>query len=160
MFKSKEFKYAMVIYLIFSIASLRGNINIVLANIKDSFPNEPITMIQLCSSILSFVAIPVCLLVGPANTIMSKKRIILIGLILSAIGGVGAYFGANSLILLIGAGAIVGIGFNFFQPAANALVSELFEGEQRTKVAGRKVIVQSVLGIGIALFSGYLVLIS
>lgn len=105
-------------------------------------------LIQLVVTFASFFILP-SLLVGSllANR-LSKKTLLVIGLILYVIGGVGPAF-MNSIGGILVMRAVLGLGIGFITPLMNALVAEYFEGEERSKMNGLTV---GVNGLGGAFF--------
>lgn len=121
-------------------------INSSLATIQKAFPDVSQTMIQNLISIPCIAIIPTTLIAGKLMEKISKKSIVIVGIICFIIGGVLPTF-MNSLTLILIMRAILGVGVGICQVVSTALAVENFEGDESQKVQG---ILQSAQMIGCA----------
>ncbi|MCM3627070.1 MFS transporter [Paenibacillus glycanilyticus] len=105
-------------------------------------------LIQLVVTFASFFILPSLLIGNLLSRWLSKKTLLVIGLLLYVIGGVGPAF-MNSIGGILTLRAVLGLGIGFITPLMNAIVAEYFEGEERSKMNGLTV---GVNGLGGAFF--------
>lgn len=123
-----------------------------LATIGANFPDASPVMIQSIISIPCLVIIPVTLIVGKLMQYISKKNLIVVGVILFLIGGIVPAF-MSSLTAILVMRALLGIGVGLVQPTVSAVIAEEFEGPERDKVQGNMTAFQMV-GCGVMVFAG------
>ena len=106
----------------------------IIAKLVMSFPDIPVTRIQLVMTIPNLTGIGVTLLSGVLMTRMRKKPLVLVYLLLG-IFTVMPLLIHGSFPLLLVAAVLLGI-FTGTNSVCNSLISELFEGEERAALMG------------------------
>src|SRR5699024_6278555 len=97
--------------------------------IVKSFPEVSPTMINLILTAPSLIIIPFSFLSSYLTSKMTKRTIILIGLIIYLIGGVGPQF-VSSIELLIGLRLFLGAGVGLVMPLSMSLINDYFKGKE------------------------------
>lgn len=123
-----------------------------LAIIGEHFPNVSQTMNQNLISIPCVVIIPTTLIVGKLMQNISKKYIVLAGILCFAIGGVTPTF-LNDFTVILVMRAILGIGVGICQVVSTAIAVENFEGAEQEKVQGTLQTFQ-MLGAAVMVYVG------
>ena len=128
-----------------------------LSVIAQHFSDVSQTSIQLLITLPCIVIIVINLIVGKLQEYISKKTLILFGILCFLIGGVAPAFVESFPVILVFRG-VLGIGVGIVQVLSSALVAEHFEGDERSKVMGQLSSAQ-MIGCAIMVFaSGYLAL--
>ena len=130
-----------------------------LAKIGQAFPDVDKTLIKLILTLPCLVIIPFSLFSGWLAARMSKKKIILIGLVIYIIAGIGAGFAQSITQLLIIRG-IFGIGVGLIMPLSTTLIASFFDGEERTKMMGLYSSITSLGGVVFQAIAGMVAVIS
>ena len=130
----------------------------VMEYINQSFPNDP-GKVSLLMTLPMLTMIPSILITGELGKHVGKKQLCLIGTILYAVGGCAAGFG-SSIDAMLAWRAVMGIGGGILFVIPNAIVSQLYEGNERANVMGYMGTAQSVLQIASGMISGILGLIN
>src|SRR5699024_9998554 len=86
---------------------------------------------------------------------MTKRTIILIGLIIYLIGGVGPQF-VSSIEMLIGLRLFLGAGVGLVMPLSMSLINDYFKGKERTQMMGYISAFSNFGGIITMLLAGWL----
>ncbi|HCG97195.1 MAG TPA: MFS transporter [Erysipelotrichaceae bacterium] len=107
-----------------------------IAAISKSFPNTPISTVQMLSTLPGLGALIVTLIAGQMAMHISKKNLVLLGVTLVTIGGLVPAFWNNSMIGLLACSVILGTGVGFISTINPMLLSEYFEGEERSSMMG------------------------
>lgn len=123
-----------------------------LATIAAQFPGASQTMIQNLISVSCIVIIPTTIVVGKLMEYVSKKSIVLVGIVLFLVGGTAPAFMTSFDAILI-MRAVLGIGVGICQVISTALVVEQFRGPEQNKVQGTLQASQ-MFGIAIMVFLG------
>lgn len=108
-----------------------------MGKLEDLFPHSSQLEIQLLTLLPNLVIIPMILLSGKITSLKNQSIILGIGLCIFLFSGV-LYCFADSMPMLIGLGALLGIGCGLIVPIAASLLSEWFYGRERVKVLGYK----------------------
>ncbi|MFA6850495.1 MAG: MFS transporter, partial [Selenomonadaceae bacterium] len=103
--------------------------------IAQAFPGESQTMIKLILSVPPLFIVPFSILSGILSSRMSKKKLLLVGLIVYIIGGFGAAF-TDSLVPLLVFRAVLGAGTGIILPLATGLIADFYQGSERMKMLG------------------------
>ena len=106
-----------------------------LATIAAKFPEISQTMIQNLISISCIVIIPTTIVVGNLMQTISKKNIVIAGIVIFLIGGVAPAF-MTSFTAILAMRAILGIGVGTCQVVSTAIAIENFSGAEQEKVQG------------------------
>lgn len=107
----------------------------VLTMIKAEFAEAAMATVQLTMTLPSVFIMIVSFFVTSLLKRFSLKTVALSGILLYLVGGIGGVFvrGLTSLLILR---SIMGIGLGLFCPMLPILISENFEGQQRTNMMG------------------------
>lgn len=108
-----------------------------MGKLEDLFPHSSQLEIQLLTLLPNLVIIPMILLSGKITSLKNQSIILGIGLCIFLFSGV-LYCFADSMPMLIGLGALLGIGCGLIVPIAASILSEWFYGRERVKVLGYK----------------------
>ena len=127
----------------------------ILGLLASEFPDVPLTMIKMLVTLPSIEIMMVCLLSGWLATKVSKKKLMFIGLILYAIGGLGGGV-VNSYMGLMLFRGIIGLGIGLLIPLVPAIITELFEGNERSRMLGLSSAIATLGGVLATIFSGVL----
>src|SRR5699024_11685647 len=93
------------------------------------------TLIKLILTIPSLMIIPFSFVSSYLTTKITKRSIVLIGLIIYMVGGVGPQF-VSKIEAIIALRLLLGIGVGILMPLANSLINDNFEGNVRTIMIG------------------------
>lgn len=108
-----------------------------LGKLSDIFPHARQLEIQLLTLLPNFVIIPMILISGKITSIRNQTAVLATGMAIFLAAGI-LYLFADTMPMLIGLGALLGIGCGLIVPIAAGLLSEWFYGEQKVKVLGFK----------------------
>lgn len=108
-----------------------------LGKLADLFPGTSQLEIQLLTLLPNLVIIPLILIAGKAASVRNQSAVLAIGLSIFLLAGV-LYLFADTMPLLIGLGALLGVGCGLIVPIAAGQLGEWFYGEQKVKVLGFK----------------------
>lgn len=108
-----------------------------LGKLSDIFPNAGQLEIQLLTLLPNLVIIPMILISGKITSVRNQTAVLATGLGIFLLSGV-LYLFADSMPMLIGLGALLGVGCGLIVPIAAGQLSEWFYGEQNAKVLGFK----------------------
>lgn len=121
---------------------------------KDFITASPI-LIKLIITLPALICIPISLLNNLIIKKISKKTLIIIGLIFFTIGGLSSALAPNIYLLLI-TRAILGIGLGITAPLSLILIGDFFQGKERAKFMGFSTAVTNLGGIISTLLVGFL----
>lgn len=93
------------------------------------------TTVKLIVSLPPLLIIPFSLLSGFLSSCIAKKKLLITGLIIYIIGGVGASF-VDSMLPLLLFRAVLGIGTGIILPLSTGLISDFYDGNERTRLLG------------------------
>ena len=127
--------------------------------IAKNFPDANPTLIKLILTIPSLMIIPFSFVSSYLTTKITKRSIVLIGLIIYMIGGVGPQF-VSTIEAIIALRLLLGIGVGLLMPLADSLINDHFEGKERTKMMGYNSAFSNFGGILTMLFAGWLATLS
>lgn len=137
--------------LLMGIIGISGGLSV----INQHFSNLPQSTIQLLFTFPCIVVIPASLLAGKLQEYISKKMLVVLGILLFLIGGVApAFFDAFPVIFLLR--GLLGFGTGLMQPLGSALVSEYFAGDERSAVMGQQTAAQMLGCAAMVLLGGFL----
>ena len=126
-----------------------------LSAIGANFPNLNQTAITNLISVPCLVVIPVTLIAGKLMDFISKKTLVIIGILLFIFGGTSPAFVSNFTTILVLRG-IFGIGIGLIQVLCSALVAENYDGAERDGVMGTMNSFQMLGCATMSLIGGYL----
>lgn len=107
-----------------------------IAAISKSFPDTPISTIQLLSTLPGLGSLIITLIVGQMAMHISKKNLVLLGVALVTAGGMIPAFWNNSVIGLLSCSVILGVGVGFISTLNPMILTDLFNGEDRSSMMG------------------------
>ena len=119
------------------------------------FPQYNITTIKLFATIPSLMMIVCSLVSGKLIQIFPIKTVVLGCCVLMLCAGFGTYFIFNLPGILIFR-VIYGMGSGTVFPLANAIIQQLFEGEQRAKLMGFRAAFGALFGAAVTMIGGWL----
>lgn len=132
-------------------AAISPALGLIAAQFHDSDP----MLIKLVLTIPSLMIIPFSFISSFLTKKISKRSIVLIGLAIYVFGGVGAQF-SNTIEVLLAFRLILGAGVGLVMPLSFTLISDHFQGKERTKMMGYNTAFSNVGGIITMLLAGYL----
>ena len=127
-----------------------------LNGIQSYFINAPETLIKLVVTLPALICIPIGLLNKAFMKFISKKNLIIIGLLLYTIGGLSSSLSPNKYVLLF-TKVILGLGLGVTAPLSLVLIGDFFHGKERAKFMGFATATTNLGGIISTLFVGFLV---
>lgn len=127
-----------------------------LNGIQSHFINAPETLIKLVVTLPALICIPIGLLNKAFMKFISKKNLIIIGLLLYTIGGLSSSLSPNIYVLLF-TKVILGLGLGITAPLSLVLIGDFFHGKERAKFMGFSTATTNLGGILSTLFVGFLV---
>lgn len=122
----------------------------ILSAIQVSFPSATDSQIQLIYSICSLAGLPSMFGVVKLSEYISKKKCIIIGVIILTVGGLLPLLLHSRLWMLYASSVLIGFGMGFVNISSATLISEHFQGPDKGRVMGIQAAIQ---GIGAAAFS-------
>lgn len=127
-----------------------------MASISASFPQASPSTVQMVLLIPQLMSVPFVIFGGAIAGKFSKKRLIIIGLILFAGSGMIGFF-TESLGVLIASRAAFGVGYGLLVPCSLGIASDIFFGtEEFDRVIGMEYSLKSIGSIFYTLFAGML----
>ncbi|MDE6108671.1 MAG: MFS transporter [Muribaculaceae bacterium] len=108
-----------------------------LGKLADLFPHAGQLEIQLLTLLPNLVIIPMILISGKITSVRNQTAVLATGLGIFLLAGV-LYLFADSMPVLVGLGALLGVGCGLIVPIAAGQLSEWFYGEQNARVLGFK----------------------
>src|SRR5699024_11567608 len=106
----------------------------------------------LILTIPSLMIIPFSFVSSYLTTKITKRSIVLIGLIIYMVGGVGPQF-VSTIEDIIALRLLLGIGVGLLMPLADSLINDHFVGKERTKMMGYNSACSNFVGILMMLFA-------
>lgn len=132
-------------------AAISPALGLIAAHFDEASP----IMIKLVLTVPSLMIIPFSFISSYLTKKISKRSIVLIGLAIYIVGGVGAQF-ANTIELLLVLRLVLGAGVGLVMPLSFTLISDHFQGKERTKMMGYNTAFSNFGGIVTMLLAGYL----
>lgn len=122
---------------IFSLITQSMNcMSLMLSGIAAEFTSASTTSIQLIFTMITLASVAGTILAGKLACITTKKKSVLMFMMLMVAGGVfGRLFG-NSIGMLYIASIIIGLANGVLIPMGSSLIAEYFEGKERASVVG------------------------
>lgn len=108
-----------------------------LGKLADLFPHASQLEIQMLTLLPNLVIIPMILVSGRIAGVKYQSGVLAAGLAIFLVSGI-LYLFADTMPMLVGLGALLGIGCGLIVPIAAGLLSEWFYGRQKVKVLGFK----------------------
>lgn len=126
-----------------------------LALIAKAFPEADPILIKLILTAPSLMIIPFSFLASFLTSKLTKRTIVLTGLLIYLFGGVGSQF-ANSIEVLLAGRLILGAGVGLVMPLSMSLINDYFTGKERVKMMGYNSAFSNFGGIITIMLAGYL----
>src|SRR5699024_9752143 len=123
--------------------------------IAKAFPEASPTMVKLILTAPSIMIIPFSFLSSYLTSIIRKRTILMIGLLIYLIGGLVPQL-VSSIEVLLGLRLILGAGVGLVMPLSMSLINDYFEGKERTKMMGYNSAFSNFGGIITMLLAGWL----
>lgn len=146
----KKTKIMTALLIMSTVLMMKMAVSPILFEIGKSFPEAGLSQLQMVYTITSIVALPIMLLSGNLTGIISKKNLVLMGLVFLFIGGIMPFYFNESLVQLYVASAIMGTGIAIINVLSSALISDYFQGIDKGRVMGYQSASLSIAG---AIFS-------
>ncbi|MGJ9383562.1 MFS transporter [Salipaludibacillus sp. CF4.18] len=127
-----------------------------LGEIALAFPDSNETTIKLLLTLPSIMIIPFIFISSSLTKRFSKKSVLLVGMVFYLIGGVGGGL-VSSIETLLLFRAILGIGVGLMMPISTSIVSDFFDGKERTAMMGQLSAATNLGGVVLFVLSGFLV---
>ncbi|MGL4454044.1 MAG: MFS transporter [Sarcina sp.] len=126
-----------------------------LGGIQADFSSASTTLVKLVITLPALICIPIGLLNSTFIKFISKKNLIIIGLILYLIGGISSVFSTNIYMLLF-TRVVLGLGLGITAPLSLVLIGDFFSGKERAKFMGFSTASTNLGGILSTLVVGFL----
>lgn len=135
MIKNSKINIKIVIIFMSFCQGLQFSISPVLKKIQDFYPDISVGSIQMLITAPALMAAVIAVLSGWLVTKVSKKKLILLGSLVTGISGLIPFYN-TSFILLFMARIFLGIGLGLITALNTAVVAEHFEGKERVAAMG------------------------
>jgi MFS family permease len=155
--KDQPSKYLLLL-VVLAVGSLTFGVNAAtpaLAEIAKAFPDVSPRLIKMVITIPSLLIMPSTLLCGALSRIVGKKKLLIVGMLLFAVGGLAPAFYGGVVFILFMRG-VFGVGSGFLLPISQALVADYFEGNDRDAYMGYSSSNAAIWGIVFTLMGGFL----
>lgn len=151
MTKSKRIKTAVSIFLTaFAFGLNITGISPILGVLNEKYHEYGTSMVQLLQTLPYLLLMLGSLLIGWWTTKASKKKIVLLGLLIVGFCGILPFF-SDSFWLLFASRLLIGFGFGIVSPMNTAIIAEVFEEQERAGYMGLHVV-----GMGVGTMTGNL----
>ena len=107
----------------------------VLPDVQAEYPGAGSVAVQMLVTLPAVCSLVVGQISGWMSNFAEKRHLILTGLVVFGAGGLGGYVAAEFWQLFV-CRVLVGVGMGLFYPVNLSLVSDLFEGRERTAMIG------------------------
>lgn len=123
--------------------------------IAKTFPEASPTMIKLILTAPSIMIIPFSFLSSYLTSKLTKRMIIMIGLVIYLIGGIGPQL-VPTIELLLALRLVLGAGVGLVMPLSMSLINDYYTGKERTQMMGYNSAFSNFGGIVTMLLAGWL----
>jgi MFS family permease len=148
----------LMLLVVLAVGSLTFGVNAptpALAAIAKAFPDASPRLIKMIITIPALLIMPSTLICGALTRVMGKKKLLIIGMLFFAIGGLMPAFYGGIIFILCMRG-VFGIGTGFLMPVSQALIADYFEGNDRDTYMGYSSSNAAIWGIVFTLLGGFL----
>nr|WP_284047774.1 MFS transporter [Halomonas gemina] len=128
-----------------------------IASIAAAFPNASDFQINLLTSLHAGLVVPFSFISGFLAKHYSKKSILIVSLVMYLVGGIGGSL-SDSMMFMLGTRVLLGISIGLMIPLSITLISDYYEGEERTRTLGLQSAATNLGGIIAIVVSGVLAL--
>lgn len=126
-----------------------------LGQISRAFPGTDPALIKLVTTLPALLIIVASLLSGQLVRVMSKRSLLMIGLVLYLVGGLAGGL-ATSIPMLLAFRAVLGLAVGIISPLSLTLIADFFSGEERSRYMGYSTAVSSLGGSITTIAAGWL----
>ncbi|WP_240377155.1 MFS transporter [Bacillus piscicola] len=123
--------------------------------IAQAFPEASPTMVKLILTAPSIMIIPFSFLSGYLTSKLTKRTIVMMGLLIYLVGGIVPQF-VPTIELLLALRLLLGAGVGLLMPLAMSLINDYYTGKERTKMMGYNSAFSNFGGIITMLLAGWL----
>lgn len=123
--------------------------------IAQAFPDASPTIIKLVLTAPSLMIIPFSFLSSYLTTKLTKRTIIMLGLVIYIIGGIGPQLLSSIEIILLFR-LLLGAGVGLLMPLSMSLINDYYTGKERTQIMGFNSAFSNFGGIITLLVAGWL----
>lgn len=149
--RSRKIRTAVSIFLIaFAFGLNITGISPILGVLNEKYSEYGTSMVQLLQTLPYLLLMLGSLLIGWWTTKASKKKIVLLGLLIIGFCGIVPFFSEQFWVLFLSR-LLIGFGFGIMGPMNTAIISELFEEQERAGYMGLHVV-----GMGVGTMAGNL----
>ena len=127
----------------------------VMSAISNEFADASPTLLKFNLSIAAIFSIIFSLLTGYLDRFLPKKKILLVGLLMYAAGGMGTGL-ARSIGEMLAFRALLGAGAGTCLPLATGFIAEFYEGEERKQAIGFAFFAANLAAVVLPLVGGIL----
>lgn len=124
--------------------------------IMETFPEEPVSKIQMIGTVPSLGALLITLVVGVLAMKVPKKALALLGIAGVGLGGLLPIVFHSSVNVLLVCALLMGLGLGFINTVSPMLLSMYFEGEERASLMGAGTAINSLGSMVMMLVGGML----
>ena len=128
-----------------------------LTGIHEHFFGASDTLVKLVVTLPALICIPIGILNNTFLKFISKKNLIIIGILIYTIGGISSTFSTSIYMLLFTKG-ILGVGLGITAPLSLVLIGDFFHGSKRATFMGLSTATTNLGGILSTLVVGFLAL--
>lgn len=101
-----------------------------------SFPDAATSAVQMIYTLILLVSIPTMLICGVLTSVMSKKRICILGMSILLVGGLMPLAFSSRMWMLYFSSAVIGAGIGLINVISSALISDHFDGLEKGRIMG------------------------
>lgn len=149
--RSRKIRTAVSIFLIaFAFGLNITGISPILGVLNEKYSEYGTSMVQLLQTLPYLLLMLGSLLIGWWTTKASKKKIVLLGLLIIGFCGIVPFFSEQFWVLFLSR-LLIGFGFGIMGPMNTTIISELFEEQERAGYMGLHVV-----GMGVGTMAGNL----
>lgn len=127
-----------------------------ISKVSDYFTGSDILSIQMIPTMTSLAVIPFAFLSGALAQKISKKSIVLFALSCILVGGLLPILFHQRIALLMIFSLLVGVGVGMMSPTVSSIISDQFEGKERSMELGRQAAALSIGGMLMTFLGGWL----
>jgi MFS family permease len=150
-------KHVLALMAVYFIAAAGGGVNPILQRIIQAFPNVSVPVVRLISTLPSFFAMTVSLIIGATVGRKIKFRtVVIIGIIAWTIGGLGPAVFHSNIVVILCFRALFGVGLGCLMCRTAFILSAVSDKTIQTKLIGSGQMVGNFGGASMSLLSGFL----
>lgn len=131
-------------------------VNASLGAIQKAFPYASDIENGLILTLPSLMMIFFSIIGGKLSEKISKKTLLMFGMVVYIFGGAAPAFFPANMTLLLCMRALLGIGAGFILPLSQGLIADYYEGDQRSSLIGKSFAIGSLGSVLLSSLSGYI----